>query len=305
MSSTPNSNPFRLSLWNEYFGLRLQDDEKIFDFQDRVRRLESQLDIDFAAASSEHQVGMWLARLPTGLLEVLRARTDDLKSGLEDVPHLVDQVRRIQLEHDVNLARSYFGQRKKPDQPFKSFAKGISSVEHRLGYLNLWGHWDSNGYERQEIDKWLVRLPPALLDKLRAETNNLRDIKSAKDVVDRVEEIESRPDATPRRPAPPKSSSKRGGRGGSASQRADQRHHPYNNARRQHETHQLPPNPVPGEDAQEPPQEPSIPNDSLQQSGVSPAKHESPPPQYRFSPCPPDSETVFVKTEPTEVEFEN
>ncbi|KAK7537986.1 hypothetical protein IWX49DRAFT_622304 [Phyllosticta citricarpa] len=284
--------PSRLSFSNDYWALRMHDDERLDEFQERVRALEAKLGYDFDNVPEKQKIDMWLSRLPPELLSTLRERTNDLNTGLTTLDQLFDQIQRMQLEHHVNLAKSYWGQRMKPGESFKSFKKGIRAVEKKLGYVDINGDWDVNGGEREEIDKWLLRLSPELLEKLRQHTNNLRSIKSSRDLLATVEYIERRDGPTmitatltmPRNP-----SSRRGGRGGNASNRTDQRHHPYNSARRQHETCQQQQSPAV-----------SVGTTSSQDAEQIAIKHEPSQPVYRLSPCEHATGDVEVKDEPAE-----
>lgn len=270
------------------------DDESLDDFQERVGVLEAKLGYDFDGTPEKQKMDMWLSRLPPELLSTLGERTNGLKTGLTTLDQLFDQVRRVQLEHHVNLAKSYWGQRMKPGESFRSFRKGIKAVEKRLGYVDINGDWDVNGGEREEMDKWLLRLSPELLERLRKSSNNLRDIKSARALVAQIEHLDRR-DAIASTAVSPTTAvrsgsrnapSRRRGRGGIAS---DQRHHPYNGARRQHEPRQRPKSPTVSAgagDAQE----------AAQASIKSEPSHYA----YRLSPCVQGAEDVQVKDEPDE-----
>ncbi|KAK7532024.1 uncharacterized protein J3D65DRAFT_670675 [Phyllosticta citribraziliensis] len=294
MSSTPfmdiSPAPSRLSFSNDYWALRMGDDESLDDFQERVRALEAKLGYKFSSMPEKQKIDMWLSRLPPELLSTLGERTNDLKTGLTTLDQLFDQVHRVQLEHHVNLAKSYWGQRMKPGESFRSFKKGIKAIEKKLGYVDINGDWDVNGGEREEIDKWLLRLSPELLEKLRKSSNNLRGIKSAKALVAQIEQLERRDGiaSTAVTPTGPRNaSSRRGGRGGIASTRTDQRHHPYNNARRQHETRQQHKSPTV-----------SAGTEKAQEAAQVSVKRESSQPVYRLSPCVQGAEDVQIKDEP-------
>ncbi|KAK8202470.1 hypothetical protein IWZ01DRAFT_562238 [Phyllosticta capitalensis] len=179
-------DPGRLLLTKQYWNLKQEKGERIWDFYSRVRDFESRLGYQPEPADQQAAIDMWLGRLRPRQLASLRRKNNDTLyfATLQD---MLDKLCRMSFRNRVKLVRSYQKLRVRDDKTFEQFTAKLNKLERRLGYC----YRDPERVaEQRKIDFWLGRLSDERLQQLGAHTRGLKNIKTEGQLLQCIQDLD-------------------------------------------------------------------------------------------------------------------
>ncbi|KAK8179935.1 uncharacterized protein BKA78DRAFT_300816 [Phyllosticta capitalensis] len=169
-------------LANEYWAMRMGEDEGWTHFRKKVEAYESVLNYtrQFDRIPERRKIDMWIGRLPSKLVERVRVRTNDLLD-IETVEDLFAVLQRIE-DGDYRVASAAdLWAPPPPDIDLNTTLEYMSELEEGFpesqAGSDLLRPLDENCPKQYELDLMLSRLPRNLLDTVRQCSHNFHDIE--------------------------------------------------------------------------------------------------------------------------------